>query len=336
MKIRYLNHSNGEKKGIDMHLNRPAPEPIGQIATMPSWLLQEKGYYKEVDIPGRVERIDRIFQKSGLLDFFSQSKGRRLNIVSLGAGESPELPLIDRYSKQMQFTYRYFALDNCKEVFSDADKHYRNESATFHFVDASDLSCIQEEIPILEEGSVDVMLILHPQIDEDPYPFWKMFLQVIPRLCKPDGMVLSSFVLHSELVKFYEFTKADVIKNIFLSIVCAETESYERYFFGAPHQWFATLKVKQDACKYVSHHFEEETGLLQDLFKRIVAAPLSSCFTLPELSDIPSERIIKKLEEAQTESLRLRKWTKDGRSNGRKPPYKLFIYENCDWYKKTL
>ena len=311
-----------------MHLNHVPPIPFADIASMHSFTMERQGYVNLLEEREVIQRIATIFEKSGLVEFFKRSRNQRINIVSLGAGESHELSLIDTHAKQIGFDYRYFALDNLREVFHYLKRENSNPSATFHIVDSSDVACIQNEIPILEEGSVDVMLLLQPDIEDEPYPFWKMFLDVIPRLSKPGGMIVSSFFQHSEVVKFHEYTQAAAIQRIYSAVVCQQTVPMDRYLFASQHQWYATLALQPDSRKYVlSSSQGKSADPLFQLFCQIVSAPTGSCYTLSSLSDLSRERIHKKVEEATNESRRMQEHTKLQRSNYR-PPFQMFIYEN--------
>ncbi|MBS0635161.1 MAG: methyltransferase domain-containing protein [Verrucomicrobia bacterium] len=314
-----------------MHLNSIPPEPFTTIASLPSHEIHNKPCFKPVPADAEIRRIKKLFLKSGLMELFSRSK-RRINIVSLGCGTSRELPIIKKYSQKFGFTYRYFGLDISSEVFHERSNQRcsqgANKSDTFHIVDASDLSCLVQEVPILgEEKSVDAVLVLQPDIEDEPYPFWKMFLEVIPRLVKPDGLVVSSFFMHPEVVKFHAFTQAEAMQCIFKSVVCDVTEPIEDYTFASQHQWFAVATLRSDI---------PPTPLnpqLLELFHRIVAAPSGDCYTLEELSALKEDKIIKAVEKAREDSLRIQKWAETERRNS-KPPKQMFIYENCDWYKK--
>jgi SAM-dependent methyltransferase len=311
-----------------MHLNSVPPEPFTTIASMPAYVLSSKPYFKPIKEDGIARRIKAIFKKSGLAELFSRSKGRTINIVSLGCGTSCELTVINRYAEKFGFAYRYFGLDISSQVFRERHNQLANETDTFHIVDASDFSCIKEEVPILGEGkNVDAILVLQPNIEEEPYPFWKMFLEVIPRLIKPDGLVVSSFFLHSEVVKFHEFTKAEAMSGIFKSIACGVTEPIEEYTFASQHQWFATVTVRNDV------HLTALEPPLLDLFQRIVAAPVGGCYYLSELSALKEDGIAKTMEEARESGLRMQEYAKAEGRNFR-PQRQMFIYENCDWYKK--
>ncbi len=310
-----------------MHLNQVPPIPFADIACMHSYTMEQQGYINLLEQNEVLQRIDTVFEKSGLIEFFKKSRNQRINIVSFGAGESPELSLIESHAKRIGFGYRYFALDNL-QVFHYLRNKNSNPSATFHIVDSSDVACIQREIPILEEGSIDVVLLLAPDIEDEPYPFWKMFLDVIPRLSKPGGMIISSFLQHSEVVKFHEYTQAAAIRRIYSAIVSQQTVPIDRYLFASQHQWYAVLTLQPDSRQYVlSSSQGKPDDPLSQLFCQIVAAPTGSCYTLSSLSELKEERIRKKVEEATNESRRLQEHTRRERNNER-PPRQMFIYEN--------
>ena len=315
-----------------MFLNQVPPIAFAEIASMHPYTMERQGYANLLEQEQVVQRIDTVFEKSGLIEFFKTSRNQRINIVSFGAGESPELSLIESHAKRIGFSYRYFALDNLM-VFNYLRRGNSNPSATFHIVDSSDVACIQNEIPILEEGSIDVVLVLQPDIEDEPYPFWKMFLDVIPRLSKPGGMIISGFLQHSEVVKFHEYTQAAAIRRIYSAIVCQQTVPIDRYVYASQHQWYATLTLQPDSRQYVlSAPQDKPDDPLSQLFYQIVAAPTGSCYTLSSLSDLTEERIRKKVEEATNESRRLQEHARRERSNWR-PPRQMFIYENQPWAK---
>lgn len=317
-----------------MHLNQVPPQDFATIASMNTFDLQKNDYVKLLEDKAVLQRIQNIFNKSGLVEFFRKHEKQRLNIVSLGAGSSPELSLIESFSTLCKFSYRYFALDNTPEAFRCLGRDNRNPSATFHLVDSSDVEQIQEEIPILEDGSVDVVLLLQPDIEDTPYPFWKMLLDVIPRLSKPQGMILTSFLQHSEVIKFHEYTQDSAIGKIYSVVLCQQTEPIDRYLFASQHQWYATLKLQPDARSYVlSKAQKNRDNLLWQLFCRIVSAPTRGCYTRSSLSDLKEEHISKTVEDERERSCILLEHTRLERRNDR-PPYQMFIYENQSWLKK--
>lgn len=305
-----------------MHLNASLPLSFSTIAAMPSYQLQKSGFcnlLKEADI---AERIRTVFETSGLVQFFEKSKDRLIKIASLGADQSPELAIIDQYAQKYHFKYQYFALDNSDSAFTYLRGQYVNPNASYHLVDSSDVVCVQREIPAFKE-SVDVVLVLQPDIEDEPYPFWKMFLAVIPEIGNTDTMVVASFLQHSEVVRFYEYTKAKPIGDLYSSIICQQTVAVDRYIFASQHQWCATLKLKPDSKGYALHKNEA----LQQLFGKIVAAPLKDCYTLAALDDISEDQVSAQLQKATVQDQRFKEHTQLSRTNYR-PPARTFSAGN--------
>lgn len=320
-----------------MQLGPTPPIEFTKIDRMHHFTLSSEGYFQVVYKEGQVERIDVIFQKTGLTDFFKRSEGKKLKIVSLGSGASPELAVIEKYAKKFLFTYEYYALDLFGDVFRKLfpRRESKNKSASFHIVDSSDVESIRSEIPVLEDDTVDVTLLLQPNLEEIPYPFWKMYLDVIPRISKTDGMIVSSFLLHAEVIKFTEYTNAASVKRIYKEVLCGQTEVPEKYLFGSPHLWYASLLLQPDARTYVCDSFGRDTSELYQLFTRIVAAPIGDCYSLESLEEISEEDITAKLEKAKELSLRLRKSAQTDRRNW-KPPYQFFAYANQSWAQDLM
>lgn len=135
-------------------------------------------------------------------------RGKKLNIVSFGAGGLQELPVLILLCKEKGIDFHLWAFDIDQDVINIAQRRHRahKQYFTYERCDAADEKALKatHAYTSLKEDGADALLMRQPDVKGDTSPlsrtaFDVMTKKTIPYVLKPDGLVFMSWFMPHEV-----------------------------------------------------------------------------------------------------------------------------------------
>ena len=211
------------------------------------------------------ERFEKIFELANLGRFLEKRKDQQsITIVNLGCGVCEEIPALNRYLSERGKKMIYIGIDINPHCINEAKNRYSNyPGSTFYCLDASSLEIIQKEIPLLKDGSADLLLTRNAEIASKAacVAYYKMILIVIPTLMAKNSLWVTTFYTSYE-ARFANELKKKPLSKLYLpadvKTVGVVNQNQER----VEDQFMIALYPQSSAKKYLQSDLEKKNKSL--------------------------------------------------------------------------